>query len=69
MSKRGRSCRSILRTKEPQDFGTQEADEGFGEHFSRFLSCVVEEVLRMSQYVKQRLHELLVLVRESDVTQ
>lgn len=51
----------FLRTKEPQDFGPQEANEGFGEHFSRFLRCIVEEVLWVSQHVKQCLHELLVL--------
>lgn len=54
----------FLRAKESQDFGTQEADEGFGEHFSRFLCCVVEEVLWVSQDIKQRLHEFLVLMRK-----
>lgn len=51
----------FLRTKEPQDFGPQEANEGFGEHFSRVLRCIIEEVLWVSQHVKQCLHELLVL--------
>lgn len=56
--------RSILRAKESQDFRTQEADEGFRKHFSWFLCCVVEEVLWVSQHIKQCLHELLVLVRK-----
>lgn len=54
----------FLRAEESQDFGSQEADEGFRKHFSRLLCCVVEEVLWMSQNVKQRLHQLLVLMRK-----
>lgn len=57
------ATRSPLRTKESEDFGTQETNEGFWEHFSGFLGCVVEEVLRMSQHIEQGLHEFLVLGR------
>lgn len=58
------SSQAVLRAKESQDFGSQEADERLGEHFSRLLCCVVEEVLWVSQHIEQRLHELLVLVKK-----
>lgn len=58
---------SPLRTKESEDFGTQEAYEGFWEHFSGFLGSVVEEVLWMSQHIEQGLHEFLVLGRNKSI--
>lgn len=63
-SSRLSATRSPLRTKESEDFGTQEAYEGLGEHFSGFLGCVVEEVLWMSQHIEQSLHKFLVLGRK-----
>lgn len=59
------ATRSPLRTEESEDFGTQETDEGFWEHFSGFLGCVVEEVLWVSQHIEQGLHEFLVLGKKN----
>ena len=54
---------SFVRPQKPGHFGTEQSDEGSWKDLPGLLGRVLEIVLGVSQDIKQRLDQLLVLKR------